>query len=135
MNDNGHILVVDDQREICDLVQEYLSGEGYRVSTAYDGVGMHRVMAQSPVDIVTLDLKLPGEDGLTLARRLRENFSVGIIMLTERNEVVDRIIGLEMGADYYLPKPFHLRELLAAVKAVLRRASTRTGEKQAPARS
>ena len=111
MTDNGHILIVDDQREICDLVQEYLSGEGYRVSTAQDGAEMRRVMAQSPVDLVILDLMLPGEDGLTLARSLRQESSVGIIILTGRGEIVDRIIGLEMGADDYLPKPFHLREL------------------------
>src|SRR5438105_9400815 len=79
MNDNGHILIVDDQREICELVQEYLSGEGYRVSTAQDGAGMHKVMAQSRVDLVILDLMLPGEDGLTLARALRQESSVGII--------------------------------------------------------
>jgi two-component system OmpR family response regulator len=137
MNDNGHILIVDDQREICDLVQEYLTGEGYRVSTAQDGAGMRKEMAQSPVDLVILDLMLPGEDGLTLARSLRqEQPSVGIIILTGRGEIVDRIIGLEMGADDYLPKPFHLRELLARVKSVLRRASTRNLEKQAgPSRS
>ena len=134
-NDNGHILVVDDEREICDLVQEYLSNEGYRVSTAYDGAGMRRVMAQSPVDLVTLDLMLPGEDGLTLARWLRENFSVGIIMLTGRGEIVDHIVGLEMGADYYVPKPYHQRQLLAAVRCVLRRTSTQTTEKQTPSRS
>jgi two-component system OmpR family response regulator len=131
MNDNGHILVVDDQREICDLVQEYLSGEGYRVSIAQDGAGMRKVMAQSTVDLVILDLMLPGEDGLTLARSLRQESSVGIIILTGRGEIVDRIIGLEMGADDYLPKPFHLRELLARVKSVLRRASTRGTEQQA----
>ena len=137
MNDNGHILIVDDQREICDLVQEYLSGEGYRVSTAQSGGEMRKVMAQSPVDLVILDLMLPGEDGLTLARSLRQDLpNVGIIILTGRGEIVDRIIGLEMGADDYLPKPFHLRELLARVKSVLRRASSRGVEKQsAPARS
>jgi two-component system, OmpR family, response regulator len=133
MNDNGHILIVDDQREICDLVQEYLSGEGYRVSTAQDGAGMRKAMTQAPVDLVILDLMLPGEDGLTLARSLRQESSVGIIILTGRGEIVDRIIGLEMGADDYLPKPFHLRELLARVKSVLRRASTRSTEKQATA--
>jgi two-component system OmpR family response regulator len=132
MNDNGHILVVDDQREICDLVQEYLSGEGYRVSTAQDGAGMRKVMGQSPVDLVILDLMLPGEDGLTLARVLRqETPNVAIIILTGRGEIVDRIIGLEMGADDYLPKPFHLRELLARVKSVLRRALNRSAENQA----
>src|SRR5215469_5464690 len=86
---------------------------------------MRRVIAQDPVDLVVLDLMLPGEDGLTLARSLREESSVGIIILTGRGETVDRIIGLEMGADDYLPKPFHLRELLARVKSVLRRASAR----------
>jgi len=134
-NDNGHILIVDDQREICDLVQEYLSSEGYRVSTAHDGAGMRRVIVQDPVDLVILDLMLPGEDGLTLARSLREESTVGIIILTGRGETVDRIIGLEMGADDYLPKPFHLRELLARVKSVLRRASTRSAERQVAPRS
>jgi two-component system, OmpR family, response regulator len=136
MTDNGHILIVDDQAEICDLVQEYLSGEGYRVSAAQDGAGMRRIITQSPVDLVILDLMLPGEDGLTLARALRQESTVGIIILTGRGEIVDRIIGLEMGADDYLPKPFHLRELLARVKSVLRRASSRRTENQAvPPRS
>jgi DNA-binding response OmpR family regulator len=132
MSDNGHILIVDDQREICDVVQDYLSGEGYRVSTAHDGAGMRRVFAHSSVDLVILDLMLPGEDGLTLARSLRDESNVGIIILTGRGETVDRIIGLEMGADDYLPKPFHLRELLARVKSVLRRASSRAADR-APA--
>src|SRR5580693_4453677 len=131
MTDNGHILIVDDQREICDLVHGYLTGEGYRVSTAHDGAEMRRIMAQGGVDLVILDLMLPGEDGLTLARSLREESSVGIIILTGRGEIVDRIIGLEMGADDYLPKPFHLRELLARVKSVLRRASTRAQNEKA----
>lgn len=136
MSDNGHILVVDDQKEICDVVQEYLSGEGYRVSAAHDGAGMRRVLGQAQVDLVILDLMLPGEDGLTLARALRnEQPGIGIIILTGRGETVDRIIGLEMGADDYLPKPFHLRELLARVKSVLRRVHTRTGEAAPPGRS
>src|SRR6267142_6833520 len=135
MSDNGHILVVDDQKEICDVVQEYLTGEGYRVSTANDGGGMRRVMGQSHIDLVILDLMLPGEDGLTLARSLRNESGIGIIILTGRGETVDRIIGLEMGADDYLPKPFHLRELLARVKSVLRRVQSRTGERQAAPRS
>ena len=128
MTDNAHILVVDDQQEICDVVQEYLTGEGYRISTAHDGAGMRRVLAQSPVDLVILDLMLPGEDGLTLARQLRNESAIGIIILTGRGETVDRIIGLEMGADDYLPKPFHRRELLARVKSVLRRVQSRTAE-------
>src|SRR5947199_6206194 len=136
MSDNGHILVGDDQKEICDVVQEYLSGEGYRVSAAHDGSGMRRVLGQAQVDLVILDLMLPGEDGLTLARALRnEQPGIGIIILTGRGETVDRIIGLEMGADDYLPKPFHLRELLARVKSVLRRVHTRTGEAVPPGRS
>jgi DNA-binding response OmpR family regulator len=132
MSDNGHILIVDDQREICELVQDYLSGEGYRVSTAHDGAGMRRVFSHSAVDLVILDLMLPGEDGLTLARSLRDESNVGIIILTGRGETVDRIIGLEMGADDYLPKPFHLRELLARVKSVLRRVSSRTADRAPP---
>src|ERR1700760_677793 len=136
MNDNGHILIVDDQKEICEVVQEYLSGEGYKVSVAHDGPSMRRVMQQARIDLVILDLMLPGEDGLTLARGLRDESNVGIIILTGRGEIVDRIIGLEMGADDYLPKPFHLRELLARVKSVLRRASSRDSDRQtAPARS
>ena len=135
MSDSGHILIVDDQKEICDVVEEYLVTEGYRVSTAHDGVGMRRVLAQSPVDLVILDLMLPGEDGLTLARGLRDESGIGIIILTGRGETVDRIIGLEMGADDYLPKPFHLRELLARVKSVLRRVSSHGQEKASAARS
>ena len=135
MNAIAHILVVDDQQEICEVVQQYLSSEGYRVSIAHDGGEMRKVMAQGPVDLVILDLMLPGEDGLTLARQLREGSTVGIIILTGRGETVDRILGLEMGADDYLPKPFHLRELLARVKSVLRRASSRAQPDQASARS
>jgi DNA-binding response OmpR family regulator len=131
MKMTGHLLVVDDQKEICEVVEQYLSGEGYQVSVANDGDGMRRVMAQHAIDLVILDLMLPGEDGLALARQLRETSSLGIIILTGRGETVDRIIGLEMGADDYLPKPFHLRELLARVKSVLRRVSSRMGEDKA----
>lgn len=132
MSENGHILVVDDQQEICDLVREYLTDEGFRVSTANDGAGLREEMARSQVDLVILDLMLPGEDGLQLARELRSESDVGIIMLTGRGETVDRIIGLEMGADDYLPKPFHLRELLARVRSVLRRGGgNRVGDEPA----
>jgi DNA-binding response OmpR family regulator len=130
-----HILVVDDQKEICEVVQQYLSSEGFRVSVAHDGGGMRKVMAQDPADLVILDLMLPGEDGLTLARQLRNESGIGIIILTGRGETVDRIIGLEMGADDYLPKPFHLRELLARVKSVLRRVQSRVGEPGQPVRT
>jgi DNA-binding response OmpR family regulator len=118
-----HILIVDDHQDICELVRTYLTEEGFKVSTANSGVEMRRVMAQSHIDLVLLDLMLPGEDGLSLARGLRSDSNVGIIILTGRGETLDRIIGLEMGADDYLPKPFHLRELLARVKSVLRRAA------------
>src|SRR4051794_25159332 len=134
MTDTAHILVVDDQNDICEVVQDYLVGEGYRVSTANDGTTMRRILAQNAIDLVILDLMLPGgEDGLTLAQALRGESNIGIIILTGRGETVDRIIGLEMGADDYLPKPFHLRELLARVKSVLRRVQSRSGEATSPA--
>jgi two-component system OmpR family response regulator len=129
MSESGHILVVDDEQEICDLVRDYLAGEGFRVTTALDGAAFREEMARGPVDLVILDLVLPGEDGLQLARELRSQSDIGIIILTGRGEAVDRIIGLEMGADDYLPKPFHLRELLARVRSVLRRASARAAER------
>ena len=131
MDDSGHILVVDDQQEICDLVREYLVDEGFRVSTANDGAGMRETIARETIDLVILDLVLRGEDGLQLARELRGQSDIGIIMLTGRGETVDRIIGLEMGADDYLSKPFHLRELLARVRSVLRRGPARAGDKAA----
>jgi two-component system OmpR family response regulator len=128
--DNRHILVVDDQQEICDLVREYLTEEGFRVSIANDSAGLSSKMARSKIDLVILDLMLGGEDGLRLARELRDSRpEIGILILTGRREAVDRIIGLEMGADDYLSKPFHLRELLARVRSVLRRATSRGTEK------
>src|ERR1700692_2168987 len=128
--ENGHILVVDDQPEICDLVHGYLTEEGFRVSTANDGAGLRSGMARSRVDLVILDLMLGREDGLSLARELRDGQpELGIVLLTGRSETVDRIIGLEMGADDFLPKPFHLRELLARVRSVMRRAASRVAEK------
>ncbi|HVJ53316.1 MAG TPA: response regulator [Aliidongia sp.] len=123
MRATDHILIVDDHEDICEMVRSYLTDEGFKVSTAHDGASMRKVMAQAQIDLVLLDLMLPGEDGLSLARALRSDSNVGIIILTGRGETLDRIIGLEMGADDYLPKPFHLRELLARVKSVLRRAS------------
>ena len=135
MSDNGHILIVDDQPDVCEVVRDYLTGEGYRVSTAQNGDEMRRTLALSPVDLVILDLMLPGEDGLALARFLRSGYEVGIVILTGRGELVDRIIGLEMGADDYLSKPFNLRELLARVKSVLRRIQGQAGERAAPPRS
>jgi two-component system, OmpR family, response regulator len=129
----GHILVVDDQQEICDLVRDYLTDEGFRVSTVNDGAEMRGVIARDAVDLVILDLGLRGEDGLQLARELRGQSDIGIIIATGRGETVDRIIGLEMGADDYLSKPFHLRELLARVRSVMRRSAARGAERAAGA--
>jgi two-component system, OmpR family, response regulator len=117
-----HILVVDDHREIRELVSRALVKEGFRVSVAADGKAMRKALADSRIDLILLDLMLPGEDGLALCRSLRAESSVPIIMLTAKGEEVDRVIGLEMGADDYLPKPFGSRELVARIKAVLRRS-------------
>jgi len=116
-----HILVVDDHAEIRSLVQRYLGEHGYRVSTAQDGRGMRRVLADAAIDLIVLDLMLPGEDGLVLCRNLRAESNIPVIMLTAMGEETDRIVGLEMGADDYLAKPFNPRELLARIRAVLRR--------------
>lgn len=123
MTDGPHILVVDDHREIRDLVSRALAKEGFRVSIASDGKAMRKVLADSRIDLILLDLMLPGEDGLTLCRALRADSDVPIIMLTAKGEEVDRVIGLEMGADDYLPKPFGRRELIARIRAVLRRGN------------
>ncbi len=119
--DNKNILVVDDDNEIRQLLQEYLQQNGLGVFTAADGVEMDQVLAANSVDLIILDLMLPGEDGLEICRRLRVERDIPIIMLTARGEDTDRIVGLEMGADDYLPKPFNPRELLARIKVVLRR--------------
>jgi two-component system, OmpR family, response regulator len=124
MNEGSHILIVDDEAAVCDLVKTYLGEEGYRVSVAHDGGNMRRLLGQSNVNLVLLDVGLPDADGLALARSLRtKNAEIGIIMLTGRADTIDRIIGLESGADDYVPKPFHLRELLARVKSVSRRVA------------
>ena len=121
MERTPHILVVDDDREICSLVSQFLSRHSLRVSTARDGAEMLRTLEVSRIDLVILDLMLPGEDGLSLCRKLRAQGSIPVIMLTAMGEEIDRILGLEMGADDYLAKPFNPRELLARVRAVLRR--------------
>jgi two-component system OmpR family response regulator len=119
-----HILVVDDDREIRDLLNRFLVKHGLRVSTARDGVEMTRILDGAAIDLVVLDLMLPGEDGLSLCRKLRATTNLPVIMLTAMGEDTDRIVGLEMGADDYLPKPFNPRELLARIKAVLRRVQS-----------
>jgi two-component system phosphate regulon response regulator OmpR len=117
------VLIVEDDREVRESVADYLASHGYRCFQAGDGKAMRAVIAESVPDLVLLDLRLPGEDGLSLARWLRDNHEVAIIMVTAAGDVVDRVVGLEVGADDYLGKPFDLRELLARVKSVLRRGS------------
>ena len=121
--EDDHLLIVDDDPRIRSMLSEYLSEQGFRVSTVQDGREMWDFLEQTPVDAILLDLVLPGgDDGLTLAARLRVQYDIPIIMLTGRGDVVDRVVGLEMGADDYLAKPFHLREVLARIRSVLRRA-------------
>jgi len=121
MEESPHVLVVDDDREIRDLLARFLAKHGLRVTTAADGAEMRAALADWRIDLVVLDIMMPGEDGLTLCRQLRAESSLPVIMLTAMGEEVDRIVGLEMGADDYVAKPFNPRELLARIKAVLRR--------------
>ena len=122
MATQDHILIVDDDAEIRGLLGDYLRKNGYRVTTAANGKEMRAAMDPARPDLVILDLMLPGEDGLALCRDLRAGSNLPVIMLTARGEETDRIVGLEMGADDYVPKPFSPRELLARIKSVLRRA-------------
>jgi len=115
------VLVVDDDPEIRQFLQDYLSEHGYQVLVAHDGPAARALLAEQVPAVVLLDVGLPGEDGLTLARWLREHFEVGIIMVSGAGETIDRIVGLEVGADDYLAKPFDPRELRARLKSVLRR--------------
>lgn len=116
-----HILVIDDDPLICQLVVEYMSKHDMRVSAGKSGKEMFAIIDREAIDLVLLDLKLPGEDGMQLARTLRERATIPIVLLTGRNEEADRVMGLELGADDYVTKPFSPRELLARVRAVLRR--------------
>ncbi len=117
-----HILVVDDHRDIRDPLAKYLRKNGFRVSAAEDGAATRRVLKAAAIDLVVLDVMMPGEDGLSLCRHLRETTSIPVILLTALADETDRIVGLEIGADDYLTKPFNPRELLARIRAVLRRA-------------
>jgi len=118
----SRILVVDDDPSLRELLAEYLSVNGLRVETVADGEGMRSALGRGMPDAIVLDLMLPGEDGLSLTRELRNRSQVPILMLSARGEEIDRVVGLEVGADDYLPKPFSPRELLARLHALLRRA-------------
>jgi len=122
MTQTDHILIVDDDPEIRELLATYLGKNGYRISMAGDGQRMWQSLEHNRIDLVVLDIMLPGDDGLTLCRRLRGVSNIPIIMLTARGEEMDRVLGLEMGADDYLAKPFNPRELQARIKALLWRA-------------
>lgn len=124
MDRQSHILVVDDDLELRTLLSEFLVTSGYRVAVAANGAAMMQTLAAARIDLVILDIMMPGENGLTLCRRLRAEGGLPIIMLTAVGGEIDRIVGLEMGADDYLVKPYHPRELLARVRAVLRRSAT-----------
>lgn len=118
-----HIAVLDDEVDITRLLASYLRSHGYRVSEVHEGPDLFRLMESDPAALVLLDLGLPGEDGFVIARRLRERWQCGLVIVTGRGDAVDKVVGLEIGADDYVTKPFDLRELVARVKAVLRRAA------------
>jgi len=118
-----HIAVLDDELDITALLSGYLQGQGFRVSAVHSGAALMSLMTADPPVLVLLDLGLPGEDGFSIARQLREHHRCGLIIVTGRGDAIDKVVGLEVGADDYVTKPFDLRELLARIKAVLRRLS------------
>jgi len=130
-----HILVVDDEAEVCALLRSGLESEGYVISEAKNGGELMAALEKCAVDLITLDLRLAGEDGFTLARQVRSKLNVPIIMISGKSEMIDRVVGLELGADDYITKPFHMREVVARIRAVLRRyapvAESAQGETQA----
>lgn len=119
---SAHILIVDDDQKVRLLLRRCFEGEGFRVTEAARGADVVRALTGNDIDLVTLDLTLPDMDGLSVARQIRERTALPIIMVTGKGDIIDRVIGLEVGADDYIAKPFHLREVLARVRAVLRRA-------------
>lgn len=128
----AHILIVDDEVEVRRLLEAGLKAEGYAVSEAADGAGLMAMLEKKPVDLITLDVRLGGEDGFNLAREVRAKNNVPIIMISGKGDMIDRVVGLELGADDYIAKPFHMREVLARIRAVLRRYETQGAE---PARA
>lgn len=139
MSETVHILVVEDDAFVQKALRMYLEGEGYRISTVDNGGDMHALMAKDPAALAIMDLKLPKDDGFELTRQLREKYAIGIIILTSKDDTVDRVVGLEIGADDYVTKPWEERELLARIRSVLRRvkerrvaeSSMRVGEQRA----
>lgn len=121
MKSAPHIAILDDEVDITALLANYLEGYGFRVTQVHNGASLFSVMDADPVDLVLLDLGLPGEDGFAVARRLRESSRCGLVIVTGRGNAVDKVVGLEVGADDYVTKPFDLRELVARVKAIMRR--------------
>lgn len=126
MTDPLHVLVVDDEPRIRTMLRRYLVEEGFKVSDAANGADMRAVLAREEINLVLLDLMMPGEDGLSLARHIRQCSEIPIIMLTGKGDLIDRVAGLETGADDYITKPFELREVLARIRTVLRRAAPRS---------
>jgi DNA-binding response OmpR family regulator len=129
---NAHIAVVDDDPKIRTVLRKCLEGEGYRVSEAGGSAELFSILAVEPVSLITLDLSLGQEDGLEVARRIRSQSQVPIIMVTGKGDMIDRVVGLEIGADDYIAKPFHLREVLARIRTVLRRAKSERTEAALP---
>ena len=127
MERTPHILIVDDHRDIRDLLARFLAKHGFRTAVAESAAAARKTLAAADIDLVVLDIMMPGEDGLSLTRFLREGTEIPVILLTAMGEETDRIVGLEIGADDYLSKPFNPRELLARIKAVLRRSQVPTG--------
>ena len=133
MKPASHIAVLDDEVDITLLLANYLQGHGFRVTQVHNGRALMTLMDTDPADLVLLDLGLPGEDGFTIARRVRESWRCGLVIVTGRGDAVDKVVGLEVGADDYVTKPFDLRELLARIKAVLRRTLAAPAPVGAPA--
>jgi two-component system OmpR family response regulator len=129
---NDQLLIVDDDPRLREMLRKYLEAEGFAVVLAADGAAMRKAMAERPIDLVLLDLVMPGEDGLTLAREVRAGSEVPIIILSGKGDTIDRVVGLELGADDYIPKPFHLREVLARIKTVLRRSAAKRTPEASP---
>ena len=133
MSEPLHVLIVDDEPRIRTMLRRYLAQEGMTVSDAGDGAGMRAMLESGTIHIVLLDLMMPGEDGLSLARYIRQRSEIPIIMLTGKGDLIDRVVGLEAGADDYITKPFELREILARIRTVMRRAAPRAAAAASPA--